>query len=96
MKTIHKYTISHIEPETTVWLPEGSKLLTIQPQNGKPVLWATTDTESKAAKDVPRVIRSFETGQEIPREFLIYISTVQFQTGYVLHYFEVIPPSNKN
>lgn len=81
-KIIYKYPVS---PRFSLSLPDKSQILTIQVQNGIPVLWALLDL------DKPIFIRSFEcfaTGESIYNsEGFIYIGT--FQTdNLVFHLFE--------
>jgi len=73
--------------EQVLWLPKGSKLLTVQMQNGRPKLWAICDPN--AVLQEPRRIGIYGTGNPIPEDPGIYIATFQMHNGdLVFHVFE--------
>lgn len=64
-------------------LPRGAKLLSVQMQDGRPVLWALVDTE---AQPEPRTLHVFGTGHAIPPRHE-YVGTWQ-NPPLVWHLFE--------
>jgi len=80
---ILKYPLREAE-EQTVMLPAGAVPLSVQSQNGIPVLWAMVDTSKEKE---PRKIFIVGTGNEVKPPFLVYISTVQMASGFVWHFF---------
>jgi hypothetical protein len=83
MKTIWKYVLT---PETTLHLPEGAEVLTVQTQNGAPVVWVLQDRTREAR---PRTLRAYATGETLPAatQGCDYIGT--FQTdNLVFHVFD--------
>lgn len=89
-RAIHKYLLTLSEKETAQ-IPEGAKLLTVQLQGDRPVLWAMVNPD---APKVERLIRCYCTGTEIPEyEHIIkHLGTVQQHSGMVVyHFFEVAP-----
>ena len=81
MKTIYEYDLEVTDTQEVV-LPVGSKILTVQVQNGVPCLWATVDVEKPNTDK--KVIRTFGTGQEINANNLKYINTYQLYGGEVV------------
>lgn len=88
MKTIHKFQLG-VEAVTVVELPKGARILAVQLQTGKPVMWALVDT------DAPKESRSFRTvctGENLGDPYHVvmdYIGTYQMEEGsLVLHVFE--------
>ena len=86
MRTIHKVPL-YVKDEQTHTLPKGAKLLAVQVQREQPCLWFECDTNKSM---VPRVIKTFGTGKELPKnEALRYIGTYQLQDGaLVYHVYE--------
>jgi len=84
MATIHKY---HITSETTVEMPMGAQVLTVQTQHGEPCIWALVDP---AAQSETRQNVAFGTGHPVPDDVaLAYIGTFQIESGsLVFHVFE--------
>ncbi len=68
-----------------VKMPENSEILDIQMQNGKPVMWFLTDTQSK---EIEVKINMYATGCETDenKSKNEYLSTVQ-DGLYVWHFF---------
>jgi len=90
---ICKYEIE-IKGETSLNLPVGAKILTVQIQHNIPVLWAIVDLDE--VKKETRVFVLFGTGYEINHDIdlLNYIGTYQLYKGaFVGHLFEL---TNKN
>lgn len=87
MKTIWKFPILLLV-ETSVEMPKGARILTVQAQLDQPQVWAVVDPEA------PREMRRFRwiaTGR--PEEDYafdgVYLGTVQLQGGgFVFHLFE--------
>lgn len=89
MKTIYKYELE-IKDEQSIELPIEHKILTVQTQNGKIVLWAVVDTFYE--ENTKRNFKIFGTGNRADELELFlggdmeYISTVQLN-GFVWHIF---------
>jgi len=68
-------------------IPDGGKILTIQMQNDRPVMWVEVDP----SEDVKKVVRYFarvDTGYgEVPRGAQ-YLGTTQHGSAYVAHWYE--------
>ena len=84
MKTIWKYPVT---PAMTVQLPRHAEVLTVQLQQGIPVMWVLLDPAA------PRIERHFEscvTGGTIADSYekREYIGTFQVE-GFDFHLFEV-------
>lgn len=83
MKTIYKYELRSQNP--SMKLPKGAEILTVQVQDGRPMLWALVDPEN-VLED--RFITTFGTGWEVEGN-MKYICT--YMEGYfVWHVFEMI------
>jgi len=82
---IWKYDLQ-IEPMFSLELPAKARILTMQMQFDKPVMWCAVDP------DAPRVIRRFgliATGNQVAFDLPKYIGTFQlFGGATVLHLFE--------
>ena len=84
MKTIWKWTL---QIETTIDMPHGAKVLSVQMQHGKPQLWALVDP---GAKKYPRTFHVHGTGHDLPDEPGQYVGTFQMNGGgLVFRVFEV-------
>lgn len=85
-KTIWKYTLS--ETISTVLIPKGSKILTVQLQFNEIAIWALiNDTETEKEE---RKFQIIGTGHNINHGPGDYIGTFQMNGGmYVFHVFEV-------
>jgi hypothetical protein len=91
MKTIWKWTL---QPETTINMPHGAKLLAVQEQRGEPQLWALVDP---GAKTYPRTFRVYGTGHNLPDDPGKYVGTFQIQNeALVFHVFEANIPISVN
>lgn len=87
MKKIWKWTL---QPETTIDMPHGAKLLAVQEQYGEPKLWALVDPY---AKTYPRTFHIHGTGHDLPDEPGQYVGTFQMHGGtLVFHVFEANKP----
>jgi hypothetical protein len=86
VKTIWKYPL---QPDvTTLDMPQGAQVLTVQVQGNRPVLWALVDPCQLKRK---RRFAVFGTGHDIPDEVGKYIGTFQLlDGGLVFHLFEVL------
>ena len=91
MNTIWKKTIGAVNNDgiALIEVPQGSKFLTVQIQNGSPAIWFLCDP------DQPFVVRAIQwvgTGIEVRNpDALVYIATVQQHNGtFVSHFFERI------
>ena len=88
METIYKYPLE-LKDDQTIEVPQGSKVLTVQVQDGKPCLWVLiSDSEFKSI----RYIEMFGTGHSIDRGERKYVGTFQLpEKGLVFHVFEFTP-----
>jgi len=87
MQSVLKYPLQIQEEVQRVQMPVAAQVLTVQMQNGAPMLWALT------FEGVPMMERTFRlvgTGWGLPAEQLRYIATVQ-DGAFVWHFFEVMP-----
>lgn len=84
MQTIWKYPVV-LDDEFELRMPAGARLLTVQVQQGKPVLWALVNP------DVPQKTRRFRlygTGQPLPDAPGEYVGSFQVHGGaLVFHLF---------
>jgi len=91
MKKIYKY-ILEITDETTIEMPIGAEILSVQVQGSKEtkkaMLWAYVDDEQKNMQK--RHFRVLCTGESITDyDSLTFIATIQIHDGdYVFHIFE--------
>lgn len=87
MKNIHKVTLSFGLPQQFVELPENSKILSVQNQEGRLVLWYMFDEGAKL-ETVEFIIATTGNRVELPHT-AEYLGTVQFYEGsYVVHVFK--------
>lgn len=88
-RTIHKYPLQIQNRAQAVDIPVGAELLTVQIQNGQPVLWAMVDPD---APKVMRHVQMYGTGWPISvnDELIKFLGTVQCNGGILVwHFFEV-------
>lgn len=89
-KSIWKFPIASPE-QTTIKMPGGAEILTIQTQNGMPCIWALVNPENDTEE---RCFEIFGTGHDVPVDMGIerkYINTFQLNGGgLVYHLFERI------
>lgn len=83
---VHKYPLG-IEDIQTVLMPKGAKIISVQPQNGKPTIWAQVDSNLS-----PTELRYFlivATGQKFEHDVIkdIHIGTCVIGS-YVWHIYE--------
>lgn len=86
-KQIWKYQLEQMH--SSIMMPIGAEILTMQLQNGKPCIWALVDPE--AEKSI-REIEIHGTGHDISYTDIIqrkYIGTYQVEP-FVFHVFERI------
>lgn len=86
MRTIFKYPLEI--PWTTLMLPVGAVVLTVQLQGDVPTLWAVVDDDKPKA---PRRFATLGTGHAFPWKSATqytYLGTVQTRYRIVLHVFE--------
>lgn len=85
MKAVHKYEIYFRETNLASFLiPRGAKFLSLQVQNGNPVLYFEVESLNKTTKQDFLLV---ETGVTIPTG-VKYIGTVMLAGGsYVLHVY---------
>lgn len=63
------------------------KILSIQEQNGKPMMWAIVDPDNEVVE--PLEITAIGTGQVLPTGLDEYLGTAQDGYGFVWHYFSL-------
>ena len=63
------------------------KILSIQEQNGKPMMWAIVDPDNEAVE--PLEITAIGTGWALPTGLDEYLGTAQDEYGFVWHYFSL-------
>lgn len=78
-----KFAIRAGTGEQTVMMPQGARPLTVQLQQGQPMLWALCD---ESAPQVARILGAHGTGDTLPRVWP-YIATLQTGAA-VVHYFD--------
>lgn len=86
-KTIWKFPIQY--NQTTVKMPKGAEILTVQTQNNEPYIWALVNPENEIEL---RTFEYFGTGHNVYCDMGIerkYINTFQIDNGnLVFHLFE--------
>lgn len=84
---IWKESLALVTGEQEVTVPAGSKLLTVQSQNGMPTLWHSHVYKMKPGKSVTKKIYALYTGTSfsLPKTAK-YLGTHQ-SGGMVYHYF---------
>jgi hypothetical protein len=89
-KKIYKYSIES-EKRQTLDCPKESEVLSVQIQNGVPVLWALVDAGPNDARIAKKEIHVYATGETIEESNLNYIGTFQMREGrLVFHVFEKV------
>ena len=63
------------------------KILSIQEQNGIPMMWAIVDSDNEVVE--PLEIVAIGTGWELPTGLEDYLGTAQDEYGFVWHYFSL-------
>lgn len=85
MKVIWKFPLPDIR--STVPMPVGASVLSVQYQGDQLCLWAMVDP---VRSHELRVFEMFGTGHQIPSAGAVYVGTVQ-DRQFVRHLFEVNP-----
>ena len=82
---IYKYPLYSYRQQL-VDMPRGAKLIDVQMQDGKAVLWAVVDTSHSSTK---RIINCVMTGEPVPNSGIVdnHIATAQ-HNGIVAHFFD--------
>lgn len=84
MITIHKYQFN-LSPDFEIEMPEKSKVLDVQLQDGIPTMWVIVNTDWKKEK---RKFKAYWTGQELNGLDLFRTHIATIQLAYVWHIFE--------
>jgi hypothetical protein len=63
------------------------KILSVQEQNGIPMMWAIVDPDNEVVE--PLEIVAIGTGWELPTGLDDYLGTAQDEYGFVWHYFSL-------
>lgn len=87
MNQIFKYALRITDGPQTVFMPLGSRILSVQNQNGNLTFWALVDDRRDK---VPRKFLVVGTGQDFDAFKLQYVGTAQFGV-FVWHVFEETP-----
>lgn len=83
MKAVYKYRLEGFR--TTLHMPKGAQIPTVQKQNDTPCIWALVD---EGAETEPRIIDMYGTGHLIDdRTPVVYLGTIQ-SDSLVWHFFE--------
>lgn len=78
-----------MHPKQTVLIPKPCKLLTVQVQDDRPMLWALVHDVNAPKAEVN--LRMYGTGHQHEEIYGHYISTFQLNSGaLVFHMFEEI------
>lgn len=90
MSTIWKFPVplykqGMASADPVIDMPRGAKVLTLQVQDGHPMLWAAVDPGQPTE---PRQFAIVGTGHALPDNAGAYVGTWQ-STIYVFHLFEV-------
>lgn len=90
MKRVHKVQLPADPGTHNIFVPAGTRFLTIQLQGKTPTIWyLVQDT----VQETEISIRAVETGVSLETKFLYYLGTLQWKDElgkgkpYVLHYF---------
>ena len=83
---VYKYPLSG--PTTGLELPFGARILTVQMQGDRLVLWAVVNP--REPRTVQRLIFAVNTGQDFDLPSESYIGTAVSSTGIAWHVFEVL------
>lgn len=81
MKRIYKYPLNF--PNTTLEVPRGSRVLTVQVQRGVPCVWIECDPDAELTR---LSLQVFGTGHAVP-DGLRYVSTIQEADGALVWHF---------
>ena len=89
-KQIWKYRITPYY--TSIGMPKGAEVLTVQTQNGCPCMWAMVDSDQRIEV---RTFQAYGTGHALPDTPTEkkYIGTFQMDV-LVFHLFELVNPNN--
>lgn len=79
-KTIWKYMLT---PDCTHNIPEDSKILDLNMQDGAPHLWVLVDPKKPLIK---RRFVGYGTGEEMNDNHRVYVGTFQLLSGRLIHY----------
>jgi hypothetical protein len=81
-----------VADDQIVKMPPGSKILTVQRQGAQACLWALVDESLPETLTEFRKIAIYATGELLPADPGIYISTLQSEEfGLVFHAFDRSP-----
>lgn len=88
MKKIFKYSLR--ATYTTLRVPQGAEVLTVQAQNNIPTVWVIFDDEPETLTE-EMTFRLVPTGSEFQLERSVFCDTVQLNNGnLVLHVFRLL------
>jgi len=84
-KTIYKYQIILEDNYTSVWLPDGYKVIHVGEQYGNLFVWVVID-DSRPAMLYDFLVHG--TGHPFTGEEGVHVGTAQMSNGLVWHVFE--------
>ena len=86
VQRIFKYQLP-IEHLSSIEMPMGAQVLTVQSQNGGGCIWALVNPEAETVK---RYFETYGTGHPVPEATRTYIGTYQQSGGSLIwHVFEL-------
>ena len=86
MRVIWKYHLPDYPGEVDIEMPSDSKILDIQVQHGKPVMWVMVET---ASHPINRNFKVYASGEQVFEDAGDYKGTWQTVFGLVWHLFEM-------
>lgn len=84
VRKIYKYQIPPVDIKFKMKIP--GRILTVQLQNGRPMIWAEVNTEIDLEEIKERSFEIYGTGTEIDYD-MIYVGTYQMEE-FVFHLYE--------
>lgn len=87
MKTVWKYPLPD-GPWSDIAMPRGARILSVGLQDSNGVLWVEADP---AVPFETRTFATYLTGDTLADKPHIYLATLQYPTGFVLHVYELEP-----
>jgi hypothetical protein len=83
-------SIKHHLDETTITIPQNSKILKIAKQNGDANVWFECSPDNRYMNEEKTYICVY-TGMKFESNNLEYIETIVYDTSFVIHIYEKIP-----
>ena len=86
-QVIYKFSLQIMGGVQSIFMKEGSEILSLQEQHGVPTIWVKFPVDDDSS--VERKFMMHGTGHESEDMEGTFIGTVQIN-GFVWHYFEVV------